>query len=105
MAEKDERDDRKEKDENWVALQGVPNETEGAILAGFLESEGIPARVVDRSFHLTPMPEDEDLSPIAVAVPKDRFAEAEQLLASREADGPGTETEDGGGSGGSGSVG
>ena len=93
MVEKDEKDDKHQPDENWVALEGVPNETEAAILAGFLQSEGIPARVVDRSFHLTPMPEDEDLSPIAVAVPKDRFAEAEKLLASREAEGAGPEPE------------
>ena len=105
MAEKDERDDRKEVEESWVALEGVANETEAALLAGFLQSEGIPARVVDRSFHLTPTPEDHDLSPIAVAVPKDRFAEAEQLLASREAEGPGPEPEEGGGPEGSGSVG
>ena len=93
MVEKEEKDDKHQPDENWVALEGVPNETEAAILAGFLQSEGIPARVVDRSFHLTPMPEDEDLSPIAVAVPKDRFAEAEKLLASREAEGAGPEPE------------
>lgn len=105
MAERDEKEDRHQPDENWVALQGVPNETEAAILAGFLESEGIPARVVDRSFHLTPMPEDEDLSPIAVAVPKDRVAEAEQLLASREAEGAGPKPGDDDGPGGPGSVG
>jgi hypothetical protein len=105
MAEKDERDEGKERDESWVALEGVPNETEGALLAGFLESEGIPARVVDRSFHMTPMPEDEDLSPIVVAVPKDRRAEAEELLASREAEGTGPEADDGDGPGGGGSVG
>lgn len=104
MAEKDEKDDRHQPDENWVAVEGVPNATEGALLAGFLESEGIPARVVDRSFHLTPMPEDEELSPIAVAVPKNRLAEAEQLLAAREAEGPGPEPEDGGGPEDSGSV-
>ena len=71
-------------EQDWVAVKGVPNETEAAILAGFLDSEGIPARVVDRSFHMTPTVEDNDLSPIAVAVPKDRLAEAEALLATRE---------------------
>jgi len=105
MAEDDEKDEEKEKIESWVALEGVPNETEGALLAGFLESEGIPARVVDRSFHLTPTPEDKDLSPIAVAVPKDRFAEAEQLLASREAEGAAPEPGDGHGPDGPESVG
>ncbi len=74
----------KESDQGWTAVRGVPNETEAALIAGFLDSEGIPARVVDRSFHLTPTVEDNELSPIAVAVPKDRVAEAEALLAARE---------------------
>jgi hypothetical protein len=75
-----------EKVERWVAVETVANETEAALLAGYLQSEGIPAQVMDRSFHLTPMPEDDELSPIAVAVPADRVAEAEQLLARREAE-------------------
>ncbi|MFI5180566.1 MAG: hypothetical protein ACHQPI_04175 [Thermoanaerobaculia bacterium] len=81
-------------DQGWVAVKGVPNETEAAILAGFLDSEGIPARVVDRSFHMTPTVEDNDLSPIAVAVPKDRLAEAEALLATRESGFPATRSDD-----------
>ena len=76
------------RDRNWVAVKEVPNETEAALLAGFLDSEGIPARVVDRSFHMTPTVEDNDLSPIAVAVPRERLADAEALLASRESDFP-----------------
>jgi len=75
-----------EKVERWVAVESVASETEAALVAGFLQSEGISARVMDRSFHLTPMPEDEELSPIAVAVPEDRVAEAEQLLARRKAE-------------------
>jgi hypothetical protein len=71
-------------DQGWVAVKAVSNETEAALLAGFLDSEGIPARVVDRSFHMTPTVEDNDLSPIAVAVPKERLAEAEALLAACE---------------------
>jgi hypothetical protein len=60
---------------------------------------------VDRSFHLTPMPEDEELSPIVVAVPKDRLAEAERLLASREGEGTGPEPGSGEGPDEPGSVG
>ena len=71
---------------DWVVVEGAGNEAEAALVAGFLESKGIPARVVDRSFHLAPTPEDEDLSPIGVAVPRERAAEAEQALARREAD-------------------
>jgi hypothetical protein len=69
---------------DWVVVESVGSEAEAALVAGFLESEGIPARVVDRSFHLTPTPEDEDLSPIGVAVPGERLREAEQALARRE---------------------
>ncbi len=78
--------EEEKKDERWVAVEGVADGTEAALLAGFLQSEGIPARVVDRSFHLAPTPEDDELSPIAVAVPEDRLAEAEQLLDRREAE-------------------
>ncbi len=81
-------DPEKRDDQDWVAVKAVPNETEAALLAGFLDSEGIPARVVDRSFHLAPTMEDNELSPIAVAVPRDRLAEAEAILASRESEFP-----------------
>src|SRR5512139_3506205 len=82
------------KDEGWTAVETVANETEAALLAGFLESEGIPARVVDRSFHLTPTPEDSDLSPIAVAVPNDRLPEALQVLGARETESSGPEADE-----------
>jgi hypothetical protein len=72
-------------EENWVVVEGVGSEAEAALVSGFLESEGIPARVVDRSFHLAPTPEDDELSPIGVAVPENRLREAEQALARREA--------------------
>jgi hypothetical protein len=71
---------------NWVVVEGVGSETEAALVAGFLESEGIPARVVDRSFHLTPTPEDDELSPIGVAVRAERLRDAEEALARREAE-------------------
>jgi hypothetical protein len=84
----------KKDDQDWVAVKAVPNETEAALLAGFLDSEGIPARVVDRSFHMTPTVEDNELSPIAVAVRRDRLAEAEALLASRESGFPAAEADE-----------
>jgi len=37
--EKEEKEEKK--DEGWTAIESVANETEAAILAGFLESEGI----------------------------------------------------------------
>src|SRR5512140_1698735 len=70
-------------DDSWSALEGVANESEGAIVVGFLEEHGIAARVVDRSFHQTPTGDDE-LTPIAVAVPTARLADARAALAKRD---------------------
>ena len=70
-------------DDPWSTLTGAANESEAALLAGFLEAHGIEARVVDRSFHQTPTG-NEDLSPIAVTVPTGRLADAEAALAKRE---------------------
>ena len=70
-------------EEHWVGVAPAANESEAALVAGFLESRGIPARVVDRSFHQTPT-ESEDLSPIEVGVPASRAEEARAELAKRE---------------------
>jgi hypothetical protein len=75
-------DDTKSED-HWVGVVPAANESEAALVAGFLESRGIPARVVDRSFHQTPT-ESEDLSPIEVGVPAARAEEARAELAKRE---------------------
>jgi hypothetical protein len=79
-------------EEHWAGVAPAANETEAALIAGFLQNRGIPARVVDRSFHQTPT-ESEDLSPIEVAVPAARADEARTELANRErafAKNPGT---------------
>ena len=70
-------------EEHWEGVAPAANESEAALIAGFLESRGIPARVVDRSFHQTPT-ENEDLSPIEVAVHAARAEEARKELAERE---------------------
>ena len=70
-------------EERWEGVAPAANESEAALVAGFLESRGIPARVVDRSFHQTPT-DNEDLSPIEVAVPAPRADEARAELAGRE---------------------
>lgn len=79
-------------EEHWEGVAPAANESEAALVAGFLQSRGIPARVVDRSFHQTPT-ESEDLSPIEVAVPAALADEARSELAKRErafAKNPGT---------------
>jgi hypothetical protein len=73
----------KRDEERWEGVAAAANEAEAALIAGFLESRGIPARVVDRSFHLTPT-ENEDLTEIEVGVPAERVAEAREELARRE---------------------
>jgi hypothetical protein len=70
-------------EERWEGITAAANEAEAALIAGFLESRGIPARVVDKSFHQTPT-ESEDLSGIEVGVPAARVAEARAELARRE---------------------
>jgi hypothetical protein len=83
------------KEEHWEGVAPAANESEAALIAGFLQSRGIPARVVDRSFHQTPT-ESEDLSPIEVAVPAARGDEARAELARRErafAKNPGTSSD------------
>jgi hypothetical protein len=70
-------------EEHWENVAPAANESEAALIAGFLQSRGIPARVVDRSFHQTPT-ESEDLSPIEVVVPAARADEARAELATRE---------------------
>jgi hypothetical protein len=69
--------------EDWEGITAAANESEAALIAGFLESRGIPARVVDRSFHQTPT-ENEDLTGIKIAVPAGRASEARAELARRE---------------------
>jgi hypothetical protein len=54
---------------DWSAVTSVGNEAEATFIVGFLESRGIPARIVDKSFSQNPVPNDEDLASIEVAVP------------------------------------
>ena len=76
-------DDTSNTEERWEGVAAAANESEAALIAGFLESRGIPARVVDKSFHQTPT-ESEDLSGIEIGVPAARVAEAREELARRE---------------------
>ncbi|HKC25998.1 MAG TPA: hypothetical protein VKF32_14725 [Thermoanaerobaculia bacterium] len=77
-----------ERDENaggsWSGVERVANESEAALVVGFLKNHDIPARVLDKSFHQTPT-SGEDLSPIEIAVPTDRVEDARRALETREA--------------------
>ena len=69
---------------DWSAVTSVGNEAEATFIVGALESRGIPARIVDKSFSQNPVPNDEDLASIEVAVPVGRLEEAAAALAKRE---------------------
>jgi hypothetical protein len=73
-----------------TAVENVANETE-AILA--IRERGI-RRVVTGVY--PPHTRRQRLSPIAVAVPKDRLAEAIQVLTARETESPGPDADEGG---------
>lgn len=73
--------------ESWSGVATSPNETDAAVVLGFLESQGIPARLVDRSFHEMPTSGD-DLQGFEIAVPASRLAEAKGLLDSRSEEMP-----------------
>jgi intracellular sulfur oxidation DsrE/DsrF family protein len=64
-------------------LEDAGAETEAAIVVGFLESLGIKATAMDRSFHQTPAQNDE-LMDIVIAVPASQLEAARAAMANRE---------------------
>lgn len=68
--------------ESWSGVATSPNEADSAVVVGFLESQGIPARLVDRSFHELPT-SGQDLTRFEIAVPADRADEARRVLDAR----------------------
>ena len=70
--------------QDWSAVASVGTEAEATLIVGFLENNGIPARTLAKSFTANPVPADEDLATIEVAVPADRFEEASATLERRE---------------------
>mgnify|MGYP000893380183 FL=1 len=69
---------------HWKGVASVGSETDATFIVGFLESRGIPSRIVDKSFSQNPVPADEDLATVEVAVPVERFDEASEALAKRD---------------------
>jgi len=68
----------------WVEVAAVGNDEEALLMAGFLQSQGIPCEVEGPSA-ATPLPENLGAFGLSrIMVPPDRAAEARQLLASRE---------------------
>ncbi len=70
-------------DDEWVEVAGVGQDEEARLIAGMLESEGIPCEVEGPS--LTPFPEDLGaFGSSRVMVPPDRAAEARALIARKQ---------------------
>ena len=68
---------------DWVEVTSVGNDEEALLIAGFLQSQGIPCEVEGPSAG-TPLPENLGAFGMSrIMVPSERSAEAGQLLASR----------------------
>lgn len=69
--------------EEWITVRTLGTEEEAAIVAGFLENEGIRAVVESRRFHQEPANFGQ-LGLVEVKVPPDAAAGARRLLDERE---------------------
>ncbi len=73
----------KESEEEWVEVAALGQDEQAALIAGLLQSEGIPCEVEGPSRH--PLPENLGSFGVSrVMVPADRAEEARELLAARE---------------------
>jgi hypothetical protein len=85
-----------EKDEEWVEVASTGNDEEASLIAGLLESEGIP-NIVEGPSGGSPWPENIGaFGASRVLVPPDRAAEARSLLDRREREFDQEEMETGG---------
>lgn len=73
----------KKNEEQWVEVVALGQDEQATLIAGLLQSEGIPCEVEGPSHH--PLPENLGSFGISrVMVPPDRAEEARELLAARE---------------------
>lgn len=73
----------KPSNEEWVEVAGLGQDEEAELIAGLLESEGIPCEVEGPS--MTPFPEDLGaFGTSRVMVPPERAKEARALIARRQ---------------------
>lgn len=76
--------------DDWVTVRTVGTDEEAALIAGYLQSCEVPATVESLLFHQEPVTFGR-LGEVRIKVPADRRAEAEGLLAERDAAVPGEE--------------
>lgn len=67
----------------WVEIASTGNKDEAALLAGFLDAEGIPAQVEDVKFSMAPT-DFGAMGDIRVYVPSEHEQRAQELLRGRE---------------------
>ena len=84
MSETPETPAMSEQPATWESVRVVGTEEEAALLAGFLEESDIPCEVESLLFHQEPVNFGR-LGEVRVKVPAERLAEAEALLAERDA--------------------
>lgn len=69
--------------DEWVTVRTLGTEEEAAIVAGFLDNEGVPAVVESRRFHQEPANFGQ-LGLVEVKVPAEAAEHARNLLDERE---------------------
>lgn len=68
---------------DWTVVRTLGTEEDASLVAGFLESAGIEARVESHLFHQEPVNFGK-LGDVRVLVPEASLAEAERILAERD---------------------
>jgi hypothetical protein len=76
--------------DQWVIVRTVGTDEEAELIAGYLRSCEVPAEVESLLFHQEPVTFGR-LGEVRVRVPAERRAEAERLLAERDAGGAAAE--------------
>jgi len=84
--ERDERDERLEGDldDEWQVVRTVGSDEEATLIAGYLQSNDVPTEVESLLFHQEPVSFGR-MGEVRVRVPTEHAAEAERLLAARDA--------------------
>ena len=66
--------------DDWVTLLRVREEETASVIAGLLDSAGIPNEVIDRAASELPIPAVDSMSRIEIMVPGEQADEARALL-------------------------
>lgn len=77
----------------WVEITSAPTEEEAKLIQGFLVAEGIPCQLESLRFDMAPVNFGK-LGEIRVYVPAEQEADAQRLLAERETEYAGHQTDE-----------